>query len=265
MQKSTGRSSSRRGPFVPPAGLPIRGLAPEETAHLLRRFRSSGARVLRFVGILFGLGAVFLAITDFAGFPYDPDVIPWEVLIVGILAAGCAGAGAGMVRDLRPALETGQVGDLSAPLLASPSPPPPGFDEFQFGPLLLQIPKRRLEGLLPGANVRLCFAFGLKPVANRQAASLFPERALLLSVNGVLRDHPAVVNWRSLVTGAGWAGGAPMVPPVQFPPTASSSAPTLVPPGAAGSTGAVFCDQCGQENAPGFQFCRRCGARRTAV
>jgi hypothetical protein len=243
-------------------------LSPEEFAYLLRRFKSAGARALRVIGILMGLGAVFLTLTWFVGFPYDPNVIPWEILIVGILSAGCTAAGSGMVRDARSALEAGQVADPSGTLVPSVNAPP-GFSGLQVGSLLLQLPVGRATALAIGPPQRLCIALGLRPVGNRRAASLYPDRALLLSVNGVFRDRLTVVYWRALAPSITW--GPPAAPAFVMatpppPPPAFPAAPTPVSPGPSpGPAAYAFCDRCGYANAAGFLFCRHCGAPHSVV
>jgi hypothetical protein len=243
-------------------------LSPEEFAYLLRRFKSPGARALRAIGVLMGLGAVFLTLTWFVGFPYDPNVIPWEILIVGILSAACTAAGAGMVRDARSALEAGQVVDQSGTLVPSANAPP-GFAELQVGPLLLQLPMSRATGLAIGPPQRLCLALGLRPVSNRRVAALYPDRALLLSVNGVLRDRLTVVYWRALAPGTTW--GPPAAPafvmaPPPAPPLAFVAAPSPISAGPGpGPAADAFCDRCGYANAAGFLFCRHCGAPHSVV
>ncbi|MGA8092043.1 MAG: zinc ribbon domain-containing protein [Thermoplasmata archaeon] len=267
MQKSSraGRAGAATATSI---GLPTRSLSPEEFAYLLRRFRSPGARVLRVVGILFGLGAVVLTLTWFVGFPYDPNVIPWEILIVGILSAGCTAAGAGMVRDVRFALEAGQVVDPSGTLVPSANAPP-GFTELQVGSLLLQLPTGRTTDLVMGPPQRLSLALGLRPVANRRVAAFYPDRALLVSVNGVLRDRPTVVCWRALAPGTTWGPSGPgfFTAPTPALPSAFAAAPTPNPTAepSLGSGADVFCDRCGHANAAGFLFCRSCGAPHSVV
>jgi ribosomal protein L40E len=41
--------------------------------------------------------------------------------------------------------------------------------------------------------------------------------------------------------------------------------PPAPPTAATGGAAEAFCDRCGQANAVGFQFCRRCGAQRTSI
>ena len=252
---------------VTPIGLPTRSLSQEESASLLRHFRSPGARVLRVIGILFGLGAVFLTVTWFVGFPYDPNVIPFEILVVGILSAGCAAAGAGMVRDTRFALEAGQVVEPSGALVPSTGAPP-GFAEFQIGSMLLQLPQRLAGEVANGPVERLCLALGLRAVGNKRVAALYPDRALLLSVNGVLRDRPTVVYWRALAPGTTWGPTAPAfsTAPTPAPPPAfvATPMPVVMQP-SPGPAADVFCDRCGRTNDVGFLFCRYCGAPHSRV
>ena len=254
----------------------MRGLTPEERDLLLRRFRRTGPRVLRGLGALCGVGAVFLSVSFFAGVGYDPDVVAWEVLFVALFAVGCAGAGAAMVRDYRSALESGRVLDQSGPLVPSPNAPT-GFTQFQLNSTLVQIPQAGTAGLQFGPPQRLCISAGLRPAGSRKGVGVFSDRGLLISVNNVLRNPPTTIYWQ--------------VPPVQFPaplppppvggpvpldPGSSSPPPVGASPvpvpvgnpltvGAPPASGPVFCDRCGQRNAPGFVFCRTCGARRSEV
>ena len=111
---------------------------PEETDLLLRRFRAPASRVLRLLGALLGLGAAFLAFTFLAGFPYDPGVIVWEILVLGVVSAALAGAGASGVRDVRAAIESGRVVDETGLLLPSEEAPR-GVSGFRLGRILLLV------------------------------------------------------------------------------------------------------------------------------
>jgi len=260
MQKrvTAGRSTT---PLAPPPGVPTRGMNPEETEQLLRRFRNPASRILRFFGILIGLGAAILALTDLAGFPYDPNVIPWEVLITGVFAVGCTAGGTGMIRDIRPAVEAGLVFDHTGPVVLSEQWPP-GFSEARFGPVLLQIPRSHTGNLVPGPAQRICVAVGLRPAKNNRVPGLLPDRGLWLSLNGLPLSAPTLVHLRSIGNEApqGWTGNPP---PTTAPPAMSPILAAAAPaPAGAGSS---YCDRCGQANASDFRFCRKCGAPRTLV
>jgi zinc ribbon protein len=263
-------------PSVSPsmAALPTRGLTPEERDLLMRRFRSPAARVLRVLGAIFGFGAVVLALGYFAGFGFDPDVVSWEVLIVGVFSVGCTGAGSGMVRDFRAALQSGEVADVGG-AVASLGGGPPGFTEFQVGGLLLQLPAQRAPSLSAGQLGRVCLALGLRPIPPKSARGTLTDRGLLLSVNGTPWAPPAMAFWKAVAVASppppnflppvpATSPPAPTVllpppePVANPPPTPVSSTPAGAPPAPSEE---VYCDRCGHQNPAGFRFCRKCGAQ----
>ncbi len=227
----------------------------DEQQLLLRLFRRPAARVLAGLGLILGLGIVALSVSYYLGVSYDPNVFPWEVMIGGVLSAGFAAGGSGMVSNLRRALETGLVVEQSGPVAPRPGAPP-GFAEFQSGPLLFQIANRRVGDLRTGQAQRLCIALGPKPVGARSAKGVLPDRALLISVNDVPRDAPPTVYWQV-------SSSAPVSTPSPVPAGPGAVSPAPVPGTPPAST--VFCDRCGQANESGFNFCRRCGAPRSTV
>jgi len=262
--KKSGRQSSLSSGAI---GLPTRGLTLEERELLGRRFRAPGSRVLRALGILFGLGAVVLAVGYFAGAGFDPDVVSWEVLIVGVFSVVCVGVGSGMVRDSRAALTSAQVIDMSGPAVPAAGDPS-GLSQFQIGGLNLQVPRGIVGGIVAGQSVRVCIALGLRPLPTRGTMSVLPNRGLLLSANGVPQPHLPQVFWRADVAGGTlWPIVSPgPVTPIAPPPISSPPRAGVLPAGPEASPSeAAFCDKCGQRNSSGFQFCRSCGARRTEL
>ncbi len=247
------KSSSAGGANAPSLlGLPIRPMTLQEQQQLRGRMRAPAPNVLRVLGILTGVGAVLLAVTFFLGTPYDPTVFPVEVFLLGILAVGFAAGTSSLVRDPRSALVKGEVVDVSAPVVAT-SPPSFGITTLTVGPLILQVPSSRAKAIIPGTAGQLTLALGLRPL-RKAGPQLLPERALLLSVNGALLSHPAVVRY-------GASGAPPTLsgpPPTLVLAQAPAAAPTGPPPGEQ-----AFCARCGQPNAVPFQFCRHCGAPRS--
>ena len=241
-------------------GLPTREMSPAEVEQLLRRFRSATSRILRILGIVVGFGVLFIALTYFLGWvTYDPNSIPWVVMVAGIFSAGCTGAGTGIIGGARAALRTGRVLDQTGPLYASATSPP-GFAEFQVGVMTLQVPKGLAGNFAAGQTQRLCVAVGLRPMTNRKIRELFPDRGLLISANGVPLPRPIAVFWKVAPAAPGWYGASANAPagPMAVPPLAFGSTPVASAPTA-------YCDRCGQLNAPDFQFCRVCGAPRSTL
>jgi hypothetical protein len=231
-------------------GLPIRPMAPEEEQLLRGRLRAPAAGAVRVVGIIAGLGALLLALTFFAGTPYDPDIFPTEVLILGVVAAACGGGAASLVGDPRAALERAEVMDVTYPM-APGATAPSRLVGFQVGAVDLQVPQGTSGLFLPGQAQRLVLALGLRPTPQR-VPGIWPDRALLLSVNGMLLPKPVVVYYRLTV--------APTAPGP--PPLSSWPVPTVAVPNAVAGGPEVFCNQCGEANTSDYRFCSRCGARR---
>ena len=243
-------SASARSLF----GLPIRRMSSQEQQQLRARMRAPGPSVSRILAVLAGLGAVLLSVTFFLGTPYDPNVFPVEVFVLGLLAVGLAGATSGMVRDPRAALERGEVVDLTGPAVAG-NPPSIGVTTLLIGPLSLRLPRAAASSLVPGATQQLTLALGLRPVKGAKA-QLGGDRALLLSVNGVSLAKPPSVFYAA-------SGIAPVS--VASPPPLNLAPASATGPIAASTRGQEFCVQCGQPNVMPFQFCSHCGFARRPV
>ena len=246
-----------------PPGLATRPMRPEETDLLLRRFRAPASRVLRVLGALLGLGAAFLAFSFLAGFPYDPSVIVWEILVLGVVSAALAGAGASGVRDVRAAIESGRVVEETGLLLPSEEAPR-GVAAFRLGRLMLQLPRSVGSELSANQPQQVCIAVGLRSLGNRSAPGLFSDRGLLLSANGAARARPVVVYLRSTGTDSPPGSGASSAFSGGFVTTPTAAGPPVGGPDPNRSAG-VFCDRCGGVNAFGFLFCRHCGVARVPV
>lgn len=249
-----------------PSGLPTRAFTPEERGQLLRRFRATGPRVLRVLGIIFGLGAVFLGLAYFFGADFDPNVVSWEVLIVGAFSVGCVGAGSSQVRDLRAALEAGTVAEVSGPV-APLGAGPPGLSQFEVGPVQIQLPDRRSVNIVPNLPCRITMALGLRATPPKAARDTFPNRGLLISVNGSPQSPAPVVYWKVVGSAAASNPATPAIPGAPSAPGAPAGAaiPAAIPSPAITSPGdGLYCDKCGHQNPAGFAFCRRCGSPRTS-
>ena len=231
---------------------PIRPLSPDEESRLRRILRGPGVGVARLFGLLAGLGALMLAVTFFLGTPYDPDVFPMEVLVVGLVAVVCGGAASSVVRDPRAALVKAEVVDVSAVVTPGPNAPY-GAAGYVVGPLTVYLPRKHASVLVTGQLQRVAIARGLAPMGKR-GGGIVPDRGLLLSVNGSLILKPIAVSY--LLQPPAGTFATPTYPPATSATSASKPAPT---------GDRTFCNQCGRPNTVDYRFCSGCGAPRPVV
>jgi hypothetical protein len=225
-------------------------MAPAEEEPLRRQLGSPGVGIARMMGLLTSLGALALGITYFLGTPYDPNVFPTEILVVGILAIACGAAASGAVRDPKAALRRSEVIDVAGPVSGHPAEML-GMVGVQIGPLELFLPKKEAGRLGVGETRRVVVATGLPAAAKRGAGGIMPDRGLLLSIDGAPLPKALGVSYIY--------GGTSAAVPSTTRLSLAAAAPTPF-----GSSETTFCDQCGHRNAAGYKFCARCGAARRA-
>ena len=257
MAPGRAKSGGRLGAPAMPFTVPMRPPTPEEAERLVRVIRSPRVGILRLLGILFGLGAILLALTWYLGFPYDPTTFVVEVVLVGILGAALGGSAASIARGPRAALERSETIDLVGnvePFGARGR----GFVSVTVGPLALALPAKAAAKVPTGGPHRVVVALETRQLI--VAGLGVTTRALLLAVDDTAL-HTAVPAYAVQM--------APVYAPAPYPigPAAPSPIPsvpiaTVPPPSAAApapSAAHVFCPRCGYENAADARFCPRCG------
>jgi hypothetical protein len=248
------KSGGRLGAPAMPFTVPMRPPTTEEAEQIARVARAPRVGILRGLGILFGLGAILLAITWYFGFPYDPSTFVVEVVIVGILGAALGGAAAGIVRGPRAALARGETIDLVGPVEPFGARAR-GLSAVTVGPIALAMPSK-VAALLPsGGPHRIVLALETRQLLIPNLG--ITTRALLLAVDQTpLPAPPPIYAVQVTPIYAAPASPAGLVLPASVP--AAPNAPLPVPPPTSVAAH-VFCPRCGYENPADTRFCPRCG------
>jgi hypothetical protein len=240
--------------FAAGVRVPTRPMTEAEQQQLQRALRSPKIMVPRFVGILTGIGGLFLAVTFFAGFPYDPSTFVYEAPLVGFVGLMLAGAAAGASRDPRASLKRGEVVDITAPTANVPGAPR-SLLGLMVGPWTLFVPARLVDRIRAGSDHRLVVATGLRTMPYPGYGRV--GRGLLLSVNGGPLPSPPVVYFDPASVGV---APTPTASPTGVSGAARSLTSTPTPTASPGTAPAAYCPRCGADQGAPAQFCLRCGA-----